>query len=693
MATQNIDLGNTSDVSFNGNQVDFLYLDSALIWTRASVTLYLEEVFGPVIRAESGNPRSGDILQYKVGSGNWSSGVDFSTSPKTLSLDLPEGSTTIHARIVNNGNQLATDSITVLVEEGIGLITESSAFVLTESNEYVDLDGNYQGNVVTGEIEYSNQWMDSDDVFDLASAKSSFLSNNTHGDKIDIDNLRIYRFDLSKLGISYYPGIPLQIDAGAGLYSSTPKVYQVPWAHRSERSMLYGSGSTDITTIRGVSALEQMLTSRLCPSGTRTDNTGYSLSRQSSQSWINDIFGDYPGASVGINFDNYFSATRHPTSTPIRCLSDSDEIKGAVVGTTYSQPAAGGWDGSMFCGVIKPVANTTYMTSGLGTPNSGTIHSFPSYRDSSYTLFGEKFQRAGREATGLNVLQTLVSGGNNNFYFVHPMQFLHQYFSEPMEHVWGHAFDASSADIIGRLQRWTPPGYSSAYNTYGIPQFAGKYLYITLPKNGTSNFIYTRPPRVRVTNEHLWGGHNSDFIWDYHSNTTSSDKTKIGNIPGVLINQELPAPVFPTHSIYFNKYSDYTSWSHTLFCPLYYLNNNADLLSQYGERNISAATQHFLNTGINESSRNGTYGPFEYNRGNSPYGTITLPGPTASNDDFTGLYVDTGTGGSTYQHDIILQDLMKMPGVNQTGPRGKEYHVIQGYNSSGAVVHKEILNI
>lgn len=36
MATQTIDLASTTDVTFNGNQVDFLYLDSTLIWQRIS---------------------------------------------------------------------------------------------------------------------------------------------------------------------------------------------------------------------------------------------------------------------------------------------------------------------------------------------------------------------------------------------------------------------------------------------------------------------------------------------------------------------------------------------------------------------------------------------------------------------------------------------------------------------------------
>jgi hypothetical protein len=40
---QNIDLGSTTDVTFNGQQVDFLYLDSTLIWQRISQLAILTE--------------------------------------------------------------------------------------------------------------------------------------------------------------------------------------------------------------------------------------------------------------------------------------------------------------------------------------------------------------------------------------------------------------------------------------------------------------------------------------------------------------------------------------------------------------------------------------------------------------------------------------------------------------------------
>lgn len=147
MPTQNIDLGNTSDVQFNGNRVDFLYLDSTLIWSRVTVTLSLIDAFGPEIQVSASNLTSGDKWQYKVDSGSWQTGGNFPTigSNHTVSqnLNLTTGGTkNIQVRVLNSANiVLATsNTIQVNVQVGTSIVTESGDSILTESGEYLIME-------------------------------------------------------------------------------------------------------------------------------------------------------------------------------------------------------------------------------------------------------------------------------------------------------------------------------------------------------------------------------------------------------------------------------------------------------------------------------------------------------------------------------------------------------------------------
>lgn len=147
MPTQTIDLGNTSDVVFNGNRVDFLYLDSSLIWTRVSVTLSLIDVFAPTIQVSATNLTNGDKWQYKVDSGSWQTGGNFPSagaSTVTQNLNLTTGgSKSIQVRVLNSANNaLATSNtiqVNVQVTTGVtnGVLHENGDFLITEEGDFV----------------------------------------------------------------------------------------------------------------------------------------------------------------------------------------------------------------------------------------------------------------------------------------------------------------------------------------------------------------------------------------------------------------------------------------------------------------------------------------------------------------------------------------------------------------------------
>ena len=717
-------------------------------------TLDLEMTIVPVnITAES-------RWEYKIDDGSWQRGGPISgglhegfyrlaspVSENQSPIQLPGGSHTVYVRYVGVRDgveyvHFTTSGNTFTSIVATEIVTEASDFVFTENQLSVIADGIIQGDARAGEISYSDEWLDESDAFNLGDVSAQFSSSQRN--LLDWENVTIYRFDLRKLGVTYYPGIPMQVQMGYGFNHRSAKndIHQIPWQSRIVTGLhnkeSYQVNAT-VNTIDhgfyeyrdykydvggGIQSLSQVISGVECDDST-TDpfdriadgldygwNTGHALTHQQvsrRRDWIDQIFPNgIPGEAQGID---YFQLAESA------CLQDSYQPRGLlersrmlIYGSiltydTYTQPGFDGWDGNFFCNVIKPVQGNaddadyfTYFHNKMGTPNSGLWHANHYFLS---TNFGEKTH------SGDLVQPGVLKAWTNESSYLPPVDFadhlanlsgiLYKYFNEPIEHQWGivQQYPGRSNFRLKDLQ------------TYGedhdqMPEFAGNYFYIA-QYTGENTTVY-HTPRIRVNKDNMWGegeAFDNDVIYYAREYLSSEDQTKFANIPNSYridrsvggLGEKFPAPIFPTYKIYFDKHNEYASWSHTLFCPLFYLNNNSDLLAAYGKRNIAAATEHFLTYGINEESRNDTYGPFEYNRENNPYGTVTLPGPTASNDDFSTTLLEVMTKDGTTNRAPDLYNVMKAPGRYQTGARGKEYHVIKGYDATGAVAYKQIINI
>jgi hypothetical protein len=701
-------------------------------------TLDLEMIIAPV------DITSQSRWEYKIDEGPWERGgpifggahdgyyrLASPVSENQSPIQLPGGEHTVYVRYVGvrDGTEYVHFTTGGNAFTSVGpeteIVTEASELLYTEDQLSVIADGIIQGNARAGEISYSDEWLEEADAFPLADVKSQFSSFDR--DEFDCDNITIYRFDLRKLGVTYYPGLPMQVQMGYGFnhIGATNEIYQIPWISRigagigihNEYSLLAG-GSNNMYPYRDYKykaqgeLLAQELSGYKCKdsrsNGLNTGHVsiGHALTHQSSRRrWIDQIFPDgIPGEAQGVDYFQIAESACLENNYQPRGLLSNAKIStngSALPYPTFTQPGFDGWDGNLFCNIIKPVQgnaweDSAYFNNKMGTPNSGLIHTQHVNIGSNHGVepFYGSLVQAGPQMAWTNDTKKMRIASDGILTALSGI--LYRYFDEPFEHQWGCI--GSDSQSFFELENYPGTGDKNQH-----PEFAGHYFYIAQYTGENTTFYHT--PRIRINKEHMWGegeGFDNDVIYNASVNLSSADQAKFENIPNSYrLNRPqsehsgelFPVPIFPTYKIYFDKYNEYASWSHTLFCPLYYLNNNADLLSVYGKRNIAAATQHFLEYGINEAGRDGTYGPFEYNRETNPYGTVTLPGPTASNDDFSTTLLDVRTQDLTTDRAPRLLHAMKAPGRYQTGARGKEYHVIKGYDANGAVVHKEIINI
>jgi hypothetical protein len=121
VAAQNIDLGNTSYINFNGQQVDFLYLNGTLIWEK-NYTLTGTATYNPTTKKITYSVTIGDLDNWsyravKTGGGDTGEiAVSSGTTAVSGVLGVPEdGTWTVTFKGFKGGVEKATLSDTVVV--------------------------------------------------------------------------------------------------------------------------------------------------------------------------------------------------------------------------------------------------------------------------------------------------------------------------------------------------------------------------------------------------------------------------------------------------------------------------------------------------------------------------------------------------------------------------------------------------